>query len=79
MKTENRLLELADLHAERIATAGRRAIARAHAAGAPAYVGMQPDAHPNEIVRLDPDGRRFVVEIVPGGDDVIVRELAPRS
>lgn len=71
------LLELADLHAERIRTMGERAIAQLHAAGVPAYVGGAGDAGIDEIVRLDPDGRRFVVKIVPDGDDEIVRELPP--
>lgn len=75
------ILDLADRHANAIAKMGERAIADLHAAGIPAYVGNVPDAGRDEIVRLDPDGRRFVVliDMHDGGDDVIVRELAPSS
>jgi hypothetical protein len=61
-----------------IRTAGARAIADLHAAGIPAYVGDQPDADRDEIVRLGPDGRRFVVRL-EGEDLVVVRELASRN
>lgn len=72
------IIDLADKHAESIATMGARAISQLHAAGVSAYVGGEPDAGRDEIVRLDPDGRRFVVEIVPeGGPDKIIRELPP--
>lgn len=68
------LLDNATKYASAIAIAGERAIARAHAAGVTAYVGCQPDAAPEEIVRLDPDGRRFVVRLI-GDDFEVVREL----
>lgn len=51
----NTLLELADLHADRIKSMGSRAIARAHAAGVSAYYG-EPEI--DGIVRHDADGRR---------------------
>jgi hypothetical protein len=73
----NSLLELADKNAEAIRTMGARAIADLHAAGIPAYVMREPDAEPDEIVRLDPDGRRFVVRL-EDGDFVVIGKLPVR-